>query len=88
MSIVFGCIPNDLMIAKLAVHGFDNNSPKLIHNYLSNTKQIIVLTAYGKIFFMVFRKFPYLNPCFSIYTYVKQKLQKQAYPSSSRYLPV
>ena len=35
----FDCIPHDLIIAKLAAHGFDTNSLKLLHNYLSNRKQ-------------------------------------------------
>ena len=38
---------------------------------------------------MVLYKVPSLNPCFSIYIYVKQQLQKQAYPFFSlKYLPV
>ena len=57
---IFGCIPNDLIIAKLAAHGFDNNSLKLIHNYLCKGWRLIVLTAYENIFFMVFRKVSYL----------------------------
>ena len=47
-SKAFGCIPHDLIIAKLAAYGFDNNSLKLIHNYLSNRKQRVkVNSAYS-----------------------------------------
>ena len=88
----FGCIPNDLIIAKLPVHGFENDSLKLIQNYLSNREaRVKVNSAYNiwKDIFLVFRKVRYLNPCFPIYSYVKQKLQKHAYPSFSiKCLPV
>ena len=92
ISKAFGFMPNHLIITKLAVRGFDNNYLELIHNYLSNRKQRVkVKSAYSiwKNIFMVFHKVPYLNPCFSIYTYVKQKLQKQAYPSFGlKYSPI
>ena len=39
LSKPFDCIPHDLIIPKLAAHGFDTNSLKLIHNYLSNRKE-------------------------------------------------
>ena len=47
ISKAFGCIPNDLIIPKLAIHGFDNNSLKLIHNYhyLSNRKQEVKINS-------------------------------------------
>ena len=35
----FDCLPHELLIAKLDVHGFDKSSLKLIHTYLSNRKQ-------------------------------------------------
>ena len=38
LSKAFGCIPHDLIIAKVAAHGFDNNSLKLAHNYLYDRK--------------------------------------------------
>ena len=45
---VFDCIPHDLIIAKLAAYGFDNNALKFIHNYLSNRKQTVkVNSAYS-----------------------------------------
>ena len=30
----FGCVPHDLIIAKLHAYGFDISSLRLIHNYL------------------------------------------------------
>ena len=39
LSKALDCIPHDLIIAKLAAHGFDTNSLKFIHNDQSNWKQ-------------------------------------------------
>ena len=39
LSKAFDWISRDLIIAKLAEHGFDTNSLKLIHNYLFKRKQ-------------------------------------------------
>ena len=35
----FGCLPNDLLLAKLHAYGLDSKSLKLLSNYLSNRKQ-------------------------------------------------
>ena len=48
LSKAFDCILHDLIIAKLADDGFDTNTLKLIHNYLSNRKQRVkVNSAYS-----------------------------------------
>ena len=39
LSKAFDCIPHDLIIAKLAAYGFDTNALKLIHNYLTGSKE-------------------------------------------------
>ena len=56
----FDCIRRDLIIAKLAAYGFDTNALKPINNYLTGSKEwkLILLTAYEKIYFMVFHKVP------------------------------
>ena len=41
LSKAFDCLPHELLIAKLDAYGFDKNSLKLIHSYLSNRKQRI-----------------------------------------------
>ena len=84
LSKAFGCIPHDLIIAKVAAHGFDNNSLKLAHNYLSDRKQRVKVNSAYSAWKYIFHGV-HLNLCFSIYTYVKQKLKKQAYPSFSLY---
>ena len=69
----FDYIPHDLIIAKLAAHGFDTNSLKLLHNYLSNRKQRVKVNgAYSirKDIFYGVPKDSILEPYFSIYTYV------------------
>ena len=48
LSKAFDCIRHDLIITKLAAHGFGTNFLKLIHNYLYNTKQRVrVNSAYS-----------------------------------------
>ena len=48
LSKALDCIPHDLIIARLAAYGLDNNALKLIHNYLSNRKQSVkVSSAYS-----------------------------------------
>ena len=73
LSKAFDCIPHDLIITKLAADGFDTDTVTLIHNYLSGRKQRMKInSAYSiwkDIYFMVFYKVPYLDHCFSIYTY-------------------
>ena len=39
LSKAFGCLPHELLIAKLDAYGFDKSSLKLIHSYLLNSKQ-------------------------------------------------
>ena len=41
LSKAFDCIAHDLIIAKLESYGFQIDTLKLIHNYLSNRKQRI-----------------------------------------------
>ena len=56
LSKVCDCIPHDLIIDKLVAYDFDTNALKLIHNiYLTGSKEwrLIVLTAYGKMFYGV-----------------------------------
>ena len=39
LSKAFDCLSHELLIAKLEAYGFDRNSLKLVHSYLSNRKQ-------------------------------------------------
>ena len=39
LSKIFDCVPHDLIIDKLEAYGFHIDALKLIHDYLSNTKQ-------------------------------------------------
>ena len=53
-SKAFDCISNDLIIAKLAVYGFDANALKLIHNYLSNRMQGVKVNSACSIWKVIF----------------------------------
>ena len=39
LSKAFGCLPHNLIIAKLNAYGFSLSASKLIHDYLSHRKQ-------------------------------------------------
>ena len=39
LSKAFGCIPHDLLIAKLHAYGLDVDTVKFLHNYLKHRKQ-------------------------------------------------
>ena len=41
LSKAFDCIPHDFIIVKLEAYGFYIDALKLIHDYLSNTKQSV-----------------------------------------------
>ena len=43
LSKAFDCIPHDLIIAKLEVYGFRIDALRLVHDYLSNSKQRVKL---------------------------------------------
>ena len=40
-SKAFGCVPHDLLLAKLAVYGVDENLLCYIYSYLLNRKQCV-----------------------------------------------
>ena len=41
LSKAFDCLPHDLLCEKLVAYGLDQNSVKLIQNYLSSRKQYV-----------------------------------------------
>ena len=41
LSKAFGCIPHDMLIAKLSAYGLNGNAPKYIYTYLKNRKQFV-----------------------------------------------
>ena len=53
LSKAFYCVPHDLLLAKLAVYGIDDNLILYIHFYLSNRKQCVcinnILTGFNKV---------------------------------------
>ena len=62
LSKAFDCILHDLIIAELEAYGFHIDALKLIHDYLSNRKQIVkVNDAYSswKDMFIVSHRDPY-----------------------------
>ena len=55
LSKAFDCLLHDLLIAKLAAHGFDYKSLTLIQSYLSNRKQRTkVNNTYSTFFDVIF----------------------------------
>ena len=45
LSKAFDCISHDLLIAKIHAYGFENQSLKLIHNYLNGRKQKVKINS-------------------------------------------
>ena len=43
LSKAFDCVPHDLLLAKLAAYGFDDNLLLYIHSYLLNRKQCVCI---------------------------------------------
>ena len=41
LSKAFGCIPHDMLIAKLSAYGLTGNASKYIYTYLKNRKQFV-----------------------------------------------
>ena len=41
LSKAFDCLRHDLLVAKLAAYGFDQNTLKLFHSYLKDRKQVV-----------------------------------------------
>ena len=41
LSKAFGCIPHDMLIAKLSAYGLNGNASKYIYTYLKNRKQFV-----------------------------------------------
>ena len=72
LSKVFDCISHDLIIAKLEAYGFRIDVLKLIHEYLSNSKELNLMMQItrGRIYFMVSHRDPYPVLYYLIYIYV------------------
>ena len=53
LSKAFDCVPHDLLLAKLAAYGIDDNLILYIHSYLSNRKQCVfinnILNEFNKV---------------------------------------
>ena len=53
LSKAFGCVPHDLLLAKLAAYGNDDNLILYIHSYLSNRKHCVcinnILSEFNKV---------------------------------------
>ena len=45
LSNAFDCISHDLLITKIHAYGFENQSLKLIHNYLNGRKQKVKINS-------------------------------------------
>ena len=45
LSKAFDCLAHDLLIAKMAAYGFDQNATKLIHSYLTNRRQRVRINS-------------------------------------------
>ena len=45
LSKAYNCLPHDLLIAKLEAYGFDLDSLKLIHSYLTERKQRVKISS-------------------------------------------
>ena len=41
LSKAFGCIPHDMLIAKLSAYGLNGNASKYIYTYLKNRKKFV-----------------------------------------------
>ena len=71
LSKTFDCIPHKLIIAKLEACVFYIDVLKLIHDYLSNRKQRVMMhIARGRIYFMVSHRDLYSALYYLIYIYV------------------
>ena len=47
LSKAFGCIPQDLLIAKLSAYGFGNKSLKLIFSYLKGRQRVKINSEFS-----------------------------------------
>ena len=53
LSKVFDCLPHDLLVAKLHAYGFDIQSIRLIHSYLTGRKQRVKIDHFYSLPLMV-----------------------------------